>query len=381
MSEEDVEFAIGFGEGIGRVYNHLEASEKELIMSYVNDEDTGFSRGLGVGFGSVFSYFEEDVKKDILARISHNDQLSMGLGTGLGMHISYISEALASQIFELARNNSFLASGLGEGCGIMFPYLPQTTKHWLSSKVSIDGFAFGFGIGIGKIRKYVKNTIFEEAAAFTKSINFMKGFGIGLGSVTAKLSKELMLEILSKTAADAYFAKNFGFGTGHNFSLLDDYKRKDILEIMRHSEEYFLAGLGEGLGHSLPSTGSRLVEEIMQTIGSVNLARGTARGVTESFIHLNLAEVLRMLEYAAFNPEYGKVLGEGLADKFAALDEEKQSWILDSLQKDSPFSKTFAKMIHKNMVYLSPQTRERINGLAAKFPHLEIALEKERYDQ
>jgi hypothetical protein len=381
MSEEDVEFAIGFGEGIGRVYNHLEVSQKELVMSYIDDGDAGFSRGLGVGFGSVFSYFEEDVKKDILAQISHNDQLSMGLGTGLGMHISYISEALAFQIFELARNNSFLASGLGEGCGIIFPYLPQSTKDWLSSQVSIDGFAFGFGVGIGKIRKYVKNTIFEEAAAFTKSINFMKGFGIGLGSVTAKLSKELMLEILSKTAADAYFAKNFGFGTGHNFSLLDDYKRKDILEIMRHSEEYFLAGLGEGLGHSLPSTGSRLVEEIMQTIGSVNLARGTARGVTVSFIHLNLAEVLRMLEYAAFNPEYGKVLGEGLADKFAALDEEKQSWILDSLQKDSPFSKTFAKMIHKNMVYLSPQTRERINGLAAKFPHLEIALEKERYDQ
>src|SRR5215218_1908706 len=381
MSEEDVEFAIGFGEGIGRVYNHLEASEKELVMSYVNDGDAGFSRGLGVGFGSVFSYFEEDVKKDILDRIPHNDQLSLGLGTGLGMHISYISEALAFQIFELARNNSFLASGLGEGCGIMFPYLPQSTKDWLSSQVSIDGFAFGFGIGIGKIRKYVKNSIFEEAAAFTKSINFMKGFGIGLGSVTAKLSKELMLEILSSTAIDASFAKNFGFGTGHNFSLLDDYKRKDILEIMRESKEYFLAGLGEGLGHSLPSTGSRLIEEIMQTIGSVNLARGTARGVTESFIHLNLAEVLRMLEYAAFNPEYGKVLGEGLADKFAALDEEKQSWILDSLQKDSHFSKTFAKMIHKNMVYLSPQTRERINGLAAKFPHLEIALEKERYDQ
>ena len=106
-------------------------------MSYIDDGDAGFSRGLGVGFGSVFSYFEEDVKRDILARISHNDQLSLGLGTGLGMHISYISEALAFQIFELARNNSFLASGLGEGCGIMFPYLPQSTKDWLSSKVSI----------------------------------------------------------------------------------------------------------------------------------------------------------------------------------------------------------------------------------------------------
>jgi hypothetical protein len=102
---------------------------------------------------------------------------------------------------------------------------------------------------------------------------------------------------------------------------------------MRESKEYFLECLGEGLGHSLPSTGSRLVEEVMQTTGSVNLARGATRGVTESFIYLNLAEVHGILEYAAFNPEYGKVLGEGLADKFAVLDEEKQSWILDSLQK------------------------------------------------
>ena len=74
-----------------------------------------------------------------------------------------------------------------------------------------------------------------------------------------------------------------------------------------------------------------------------------------------------MLEYAGFNPEYGKVLGEGLADKFASLDEEKQSWILDSLQKESHFSKTFAKMIQKNIVYLPPQTRERIKGLARNF--------------
>jgi len=44
-----------------------------------------------------------------------------------------------------------------------------------------------------------------------------------------------------------------------------------------------------------------------------------------------------MLEYAAFNPEYGKVLGESLADKFAVLDEEKQSWILDSLSKKAIF--------------------------------------------
>jgi hypothetical protein len=102
---------------------------------------------------------------------------------------------------------------------------------------------------------------------------------------------------------------------------------------MRESKEYFLECLGEGLGHSLPSTGSRLVEEVMQTTGSVNLARGATRGVTESFIYLNLAEVHGILEYAAFNPEYGKVLGEGLADKFAALDEESNPGFLIVFKK------------------------------------------------
>ncbi len=379
MSEQDVEFAIGFGEGISRIYDHLEDSQKQLIMSYINDGDAGFSRGLGMGFGSVFSYFREDMKKEILVRIRHNRQLSVGLGAGLAMHISYLSEALSMKIFELARSNSFLALGLGEGCGIMFPYLSRSTKGWLlSSLVSIDGFPFGFGIGIGKIRTYLDRSIFEEAAAFTKSINFMKGFAIGLGTVAANLSKDLLLEILSGTASDASFAKNFGFGIGHIFSLLEDDKRKEILEIMRQNEEYFLAGLGEGLGHHLPSTGSRLVEEVMHTIGSVNLARGAARGVTESFMYLNLPEVLGMLEYASFNPEYGKVLGEGVAEKFASLDEEKQSGILDALQKDSYFSRKFAKMIQENLMYLSIQARERLKGLAAKFPHLEIAFEKER---
>jgi hypothetical protein len=378
MAEEDVEFAIGFGEGIGRVYNQLEDSQKkQLVMSYIDDGDAGFSRGLGMGFGSVFSYFEEDVKKDILAHIPHNGQLSLGLGTGLAMHISYLSEALAFKVFELARNNSLLAVGLGEGCGTIFPYLSQVTKDWLSSRVSIDGFAFGFGIGIGKIRRYLENSAFEKAAAFTNSNKFMEGFAIGLGTVTVNLSKDLLLESLSNATGDESFAKNFGFGLGHLLSLLDSDKKKEILEIMSDKGD-FLAGLGEGLGHYLPSTGSRAVEEIMHTTGSVNLARGAARGVTESFVYLNLAEVLGMLEYASSNSEFGEVLGEGLAEKFASLEEEKQSWILDTLQKDSNFSRAFAKMILKNLAYISPQTGERINGLAAKFPHLESMLQGRR---
>jgi hypothetical protein len=377
MSGDDVQFAIGFGEGIGTVYTYLEDSQKDLVMSYTDGEDAGFSRGLGMGFGSVFPYLGDDVRKDILAHIVHNGQLSLGLGAGLAMHLSYLSEQLAFKIFELARNNSLLAMGLGKGCGVIFPYMSQVTRDWLSSHVSIDGFAFGFGVGIGKIRTYLESSVFEEAAAFTKSNKFMEGFALGLGRVAANLSKDLLLEVLSTTAGETSFAKNFGFGLGHVFSLLDNDKRKTVLEIMRdREEEDFLAGLGEGLGHYVPLTGSRAVEELMHITGSVNLARGAARGVTESFTYLNLAELLGMLEYASLNPEYGKVLGEGLAEKFPSLDEEKQSWILDALQKDSDFSRAFATIIPKNLEYMSPQMRERIKGLAAKFPHFEITLEE-----
>jgi hypothetical protein len=386
MAEEDIEFAIGFGEGIGRIYNHLEDSQKQLVMSYIEDRDTGFSKGLGMGFGSVFSYFDKDMKKDILARISHNGQLSLGLGTGLGMNISYLSEALLFKIFELARNNTFLASGLGEGCGIMFSYLPQSTKDWLSSKVSIDGFAFGFGIGIGKIRMNSKKNVFEEAAPFANKNNnnnkiknkFMEGLGLGLGSVVGRLSQDQLLKVFSSTERNSGFARNFGFGLGHIFSFLDDDKRKRVLEIIgdRVEEESFLIGLGEGLGHYVPSTGSRPFEELLHVTGSVNLARGAARGVAESFRYLDSAEVLGMLEYASFSPEYGQVLGEGLAFKFASLDEEKQSWVLDALQKENHFSRTFANMIQKNLEYLSPGVQERLRDLGMKFPHLEITFEK-----
>jgi hypothetical protein len=203
----------------------------------------------------------------------------------------------------------------------------------------------------------------------------MEGFAIGLGSIAANLSKDQLVESLTRAVGqEASFAKNFGFGLGHILSLLDSDKKKEILEIMNDKED-FLAGLGEGLGHYLPSAGTRHIEEVMHTTGSVNFARGVARGVTESFTYLDVAEMLGMLEYASSNPEFGEVLGKGLAEKFASLDEENQSWILDALQKDSNFSRAFAKMIPKNLAYISPQTAERIKDLATKFSHLEIALE------
>jgi len=385
IAGEDVQFAMGFGEGLGTIYNYLENSQKQMIMSYMDVQDAGFSRGLGIGFGSIFPYLADGVRKDILTHIHHNQQLSLGLGTGLGMHISYLSKPLSLKIFEVAKNNVLFAMGLGKGCGIIFPYLSPFTSARLSTNMNIHGFAFGFGIGIGYNRMNLEANTFEEATAFVSNNNnnnnnckFMEGLGLGIGSAVGSLTQNQLLEVFSTTVRNSGFAKNFGFGLGHIFSLLDDDKRKRVLEIMeeRVEEESFLVGLGEGLGHCVPLTGSRPFEELLHVTRSVNLARGAGRGVAESFAYLNLPEVLGMLEYARFNPEYGQVLGEGLAEKFASLDEEKQSWILDALQKDNEFSKAFANIFPKNLKYMSPETRQSIKSLATRFPHLAVSFQE-----
>jgi class 3 adenylate cyclase len=382
MSEEDVNFALGFGEGIGTIYNYLTEPQKKLMMSYAYG-DAAYSKGLGIGLGSRFTYFNDQVKQDIYAHLTHSEQLSFGLGIGFASHILYLSEPMTSKIFALAENNPLLALGLGEGCGYVFPYLSRHTKDWLSSYTRLGSFDLGFGIGIGKIRVYLDKRSFEEATSFINSSRFMKGFAIGLGSSTVSLSKDLLIETLSWTSTvqggDASFAKNFGFGIGHIFPLFDSNRKIEFLEIMRNSEHDFLAGLGEGLGHNLPSTGSRVLEDIMQKMtGSASLTRGAARGVTESFTYLNLAEALGMLEYAQSSSEYGRVLGEGLAEKFTFLDEEKQSRIIDTIGKDSVFSREFAKRLQKNLVYLSTETREKIQELATNFSHLHILLSIEK---
>ena len=349
LAQQHVEFAAGFGEGLGTVYGYLEDPQKKLVLSYIgeaggdDDNNTGISKGFGIGFGSVFSYIEENTKVEILSLVLRNKQLSLGFGVGFGMHLSYFVGALASKISELARNNLYIAAGLGEGCGTIFSYLSQTTKEWISSShLGAEGFEFGFGIGIGKIKQFLTGSsgaapsaALEEALTIARTSKFNEGFAIGLGSIIPNVSEDALPDILSAAATNIGSTRNFGFALGHVFSLLDSKRRQEILKVMQNKGD-FLIGLGEGLGHTFPSAGSRPLEEAMHIVGPLNaLAGGAARGITESFVHLNLTQVLAMLEYATTsNSEFGEVLGEGLGEKFASLDEEKQSIILNALQKN-----------------------------------------------
>ena len=81
----------------------------------------------------------------------------------------------------------------------------------------------------------------------------------------------------------------------------------------------FMAGSGHGLGYHLPSIGTRVIEEAILSIRSESFQKGIAIGFAASFQYLNMPEVLGILEYANSMPEYGKVLGEKLAEMFVFI--------------------------------------------------------------
>jgi hypothetical protein len=368
IARDDIEFATGLGHGIGTIIGYLDQEQKKsLVISYIGEN--GFTRGFGIGAGSVFPYLTEESKREILDYSVHTEQLSLGLGVGIGMRIPYFAQDLLLTIIELAKNNPHLATGLGEGCGCIFPNLSSPTKELLlSTNVKAeDRFAFGFGVGIGRIRRYLDKSVMEEAEAiFASSIEFYKGLAVGLGRTVAHLSADILAEISKPNKRE--FMQNFGFSFGHALSSLDANKRKEVLEAMKNNED-FLAGLGEGAGHYLPVTGGQILEEIILHAGSTHLERGAAAGVTESFNYLDLAEIVGILEYASSHVEFGKVLGEGLAGKFASLDEDKKSQILDALQKDSDFATAFVRAISKNSEYIPAEWQARIRSLVERFSH------------
>jgi class 3 adenylate cyclase len=405
IAEENVDFATGLGEGLSTVYIYLDKPQRDLVMQLTKGEgdETGFSRGVGIGLGSMFSYFQDDLKNEILARVRNNNnnnsdnsgnggQFSRGIGIGLGRHFAYLPEVLWNKLFELANNNNTgnltFAAGLGEGCGLEFPRLPLAIKNKLSSGMSTEEFAFGVGLGIGNIiisRLVDRKSVYEEAKGLfgKKGTKFSEGFAIGFASsssIATLLSDDegrneddngllILFQVLSEVQKDAEFARSFGFGLAHIFSILPDNMKSRIMDTIGRNED-FMAGLGTGLGYHLPSIGTRVVEEAILSIRSERFQIGLARGFAASFKYLSMPEVLGILEYANAMPEYGKVLGENLAEMFASFDGDKQTALLDIIQRNIEFSRAFSSAIGRNMQYVSPLVQERIRILKENFSHL-----------
>jgi class 3 adenylate cyclase len=399
MAEDDVDFATGLGEGLSTVYIYLDKPQRDLIMHLTKEEgdETGFSRGVGIGFGSMYSYFQDDLKNEIFARVRNNigdngGQFSRGVGIGLGKYFTYLSEPLWNKFFDLANNNdtannATFAAGLGEGFGLEFPRLSLAIKNKLSSYNIAEEFAFGVGLGLGNIivRFVDKKSVYEEAKRLfgKKGNRFSEGFVIGFasGSISNILTNDegennynkdenfLISFVMSEAQKDAELARGFGFGLAHIFSILREYEKTRFIETIGRNED-FMTGLGAGLGYHLPSIGTRVVEEAIISIRSESFQKGLAIGFAASFKYLSMPEVLGILEYANAMLEYGKILGEKLAEMFASFDDDKQAALLDVLQRNNEFSRAFSSAIERNMQYVSPLVQERIRILKENFSHL-----------
>ena len=83
-----------------------------------------------------------------------------------------------------------------------------------------------------------------------------------------------------------------------------------------------------------------------------------------------MAEVQGVLLYAISLSEYGKFLGRGLAENFAAFDQALQLQIINTLEKDSEFSREFVRALPASLDYMSAESRKKIEELMNRSPHL-----------
>ena len=217
--------------------------------------------------------------------------------------------SLTLQTIMITANSPAFAAGLGEGFGLEFPRLSLAVKNKLSSYEVTEEFAFGAGLGIGNIisRLVNKKSVYEEAKRLfgKKGNKFSEGFAIGFasGSIANILTNDkggnnhnnndnlLMLCVMSEAQKDAGFARSFGFGLAHIFSISRENERTRIIETIGRNED-FMTGLGAGIGYHLPSIGTRIVEEAIISIRSESFQKGLAIGFAASFKYLGMPEVL-----------------------------------------------------------------------------------------
>ena len=366
MAESDADFAAGLGEGVGTVYNYLDQAERDHAVSLLGDN--AFSRGFGKGIGKVFQFLADDARSKFISLAGENSQLAMGLGSGAAANISYMPESASVTLLKAAEKNPFLACGIGEGCGLIFLKLSKPKLDWLAGHCGMEGFAYGLGFGLGQIGKYVDKMKLGEAARLARGDGFAEGYAAGLASVSAHLPEDLVRQVLAENAGDPEFARNFGFGLARVFSQLDSDQRRRMISIAGGSDD-FMAGLGEGLGFMMPLTGSRIAQEMVPS-SLPSFLGGSAVGAARAFHRLDFADAFGILEYAATNAEYGKVLGRTLAERIGSLDEETQLHVINSLQKDSAFSREFAAALGSKIGGLPSRSQKRVNELMAEFQHL-----------
>ena len=131
-AQNNVEFAIGLGEGFGHIFVYLKNEVRDKMLEDLDKEGAtesdetgnkqdhnftrrgnGFNRGLGMGLGKNYAYIRKGLEFRMFAKATINIQFAIGLGEGLGYVFPYLSHELQERIFEKIGRNKIFAKSLG----------------------------------------------------------------------------------------------------------------------------------------------------------------------------------------------------------------------------------------------------------------------------
>ena len=93
--QTNVRYTVGFGFGIGLVYQSTSKEMKEIVLEIARIVPE-FDRGLGTGIGISFQNLSEQIQHEALEIMDSNLEFCIGIGMGIGYTSPYLSREPAA---------------------------------------------------------------------------------------------------------------------------------------------------------------------------------------------------------------------------------------------------------------------------------------------
>ena len=248
IAAKNSEFAIGLGEGIGRIYPYVKDLLEKILLDVnitekMREDDEGrLTRGFGQGIGQIFKYLPDDIQERAFGQAIQNVQFAIGLGEGIGNIFNYFDKHVQDGFFAKAQTNDNFSEGLGAGLASIFAYLSNDVQESVMSKIVVANegrLTRGFGQGIGQIFKYLPKDTQNKflAEIFKNNIQFAIGLGVGFGCRLKYWAFSPSGQDIFKLAEkNVQFAIGLNQGIAEHLTCLDRQTKKKILKIVEQNQ-------------------------------------------------------------------------------------------------------------------------------------------------
>lgn len=365
-SKADPEFAISFGENVGRIYNSLDEDIQQDILKYCKTRSY-FSHGVGSGIGRIFFELDEEKRKLVLEILNKNILFSEGFGIGVGSDFSRLHEEVQKEILSIAKSDSEFARGLGDGLGNSFRFMDKKFQNELLSKwIRVDSqLARGFGIGLGRNVKNLDPSTKAHVFKMSYSDSEMaRGLGFGIGYVLSYFQddKTFSQEMFEYSKTNPAFSMGFGMGICYSLKYMGQ-KEEDFLFEFADKNSEFAHGLGIGLGWMSPEFCSSRVETYNRTLNEVGkkilLAHGFGIGI--GYMYSRIGDKLRkdLDDVAKRNVMMTRGIGWGIGYSYL-YDPSTQDYAFSRKETDVAFSHGIGSGLGYVLLHLPAEFQKRL---------------------